>query len=239
VLVEAIGSSAGGSASAVAVPPPLPPQVWLELEGTSLDLVLEALLGRQLIREPLASRYGFGPAQLPLLRQAPFRLRVLPLEKGPFQAALELQLAVGNDRPAWITILTALRRALEEQGLQAAPAPEVAALPTVTWTREDGVPVGGWRWLSLGGAAPQLQFFLGPPPRGLVGDRALPADPAGTSGLRLRMRPQLLEARGLLPPGLPEVIRKAGRLEAEARSGRSGRSAEPLSRLTGRLDLNP
>ncbi|MFM7676261.1 MAG: hypothetical protein ACKO5F_11930 [Synechococcus sp.] len=244
VLAEALGSST----PAAAPPAPaaaLPPQVWLELEGSSLDLVLEALLGRQLIREPLASRYGFGPAQLQLLRQAPFRLRVLALPQGPFQASLELQLAVGNDRAAWIRILTALRQALEEQGLQAAPSPGVAPLPTATWTRDDGAVVGGWRWVTVRGGAPELQFFLGPPPRTAQAEAAVsPAIRTGAPAaapvqLDLRLRPQELERRGLLPPGLPEVIRKASRLEASAEAGRSGRVPDPVSRLTGRLDLNP
>ena len=47
------------------------------------------------------------------------------------------------------------------QALQA-PGPAVTT-PTSTWSREDGMVVGGWRWFQASGA-PQLLLFLGPYP---------------------------------------------------------------------------
>ncbi|MCT0226425.1 hypothetical protein [Synechococcus sp. CS-1328] len=241
-LLSGPGSALASSAKAAAAAP-LASDVLLELRGSSLDLVLQSLLARQLIRDPLAARYGLGPAQLPLLRQAPFRLRVRPLAKGPFQAALELQLAVGSDRKDWIAILSALRSALEEQGLQAVTVATADPLPTATWTREDGVVIGGWRWLSVRGAPPELQFFLGPLPKTPVQEpplaQALPPVASRITQLSLRLQPAELEGRGLLPPALPAVIRSARRLEVTALADQAGRNPDPLSLLTGRLDLNP
>ncbi|CAK6694001.1 hypothetical protein [Synechococcus sp. CBW1107] len=243
-LLSGPGSVVAASAErGPATPLLLASDVLLELRGSSLDLVLQSLLARQLIRDPLAARYGMGPAQLPLLRQAPFRLRVRPLASGPFQAALELQLAVGSDRKAWITILSALRSALEEQGLQIMATATADPLPTATWTREDGVVIGGWRWVSVRGAAPELQFFLGPLPKTAVQEsalaEALPPEARRLSQLSLRLQPAELEERGLLPPALPAVIRSASRLEVTALADQAGRNPDPLSLLTGHLDLNP
>ncbi len=99
--------------------------------------------------------------------------------------------------------------------------------------------------MSVRGGPPELQFFLGPLPRRSAAEASvLQGLGAGATAalpvrLELRLRPQELERRGLLPPALPAVIRKASRLEASAAAGRSGRVPDPLSRLTGRLDLNP
>jgi hypothetical protein len=78
--------------------PPLPADLLLELQGSSLEQLFRGLLARQLIRDPLAARYGIDTKGLALLRRSPFRLRLQPLATGPFQASLELQVAVGSDR---------------------------------------------------------------------------------------------------------------------------------------------
>ncbi|MFN5118523.1 MAG: hypothetical protein ACK5JJ_10520, partial [Cyanobacteriota bacterium] len=100
------------SASAASLERPLPSQpplsadLLLELEGPSLDPLLQGLLSRQLIREPLASRYGLDGGRMAMLRQAPFRLRLRPQPQGPFLASLELQLGVGKDPRPWQQALT-------------------------------------------------------------------------------------------------------------------------------------
>jgi len=108
--------------------PPLPADQLLQIQGASLDLLIQGLLSRQMIRDPLASRYGIDTDRLALLRQAPFQLRLRPLAHGPFQAALELQLVVGKDRPAWQSLLDRLGRSLQEQGLQSVAAPALAPI---------------------------------------------------------------------------------------------------------------
>ncbi|MFN5698627.1 MAG: hypothetical protein ACK486_16550, partial [Cyanobacteriota bacterium] len=114
------------SASAASLERPLPSQpplsadLLLELEGPSLDPLLQGLLSRQLIREPLASRYGLDGGRMAMLRQAPFRLRLRPQPQGPFLASLELQLGVGKDPRPWQQALTVVAKALQEQKLRPA-----------------------------------------------------------------------------------------------------------------------
>ena len=264
---------------------PLPPDQLLQIEGASLDLLIQGLLSRQMIRDPLASRYGIDTDRLALLRKAPFQLRLRPLPQGPFQASLELQLVAGKERAAWQRLLDRLGRSLQEQGLKPAvqtassgPAPGAAAstpaastpgpagatpsvpdptqpvptvpgmLPTVTttaasagislaaatWTRGDGVIVGGWRWLPTGSGEAQLLLFLGPVPRGplaRIGGSANPLPAAG--GLLLRSRPAALAALEMLPAEVPDLVRRASQLEIEARQ--AGDQSLPISQLTGRL----
>jgi hypothetical protein len=257
--------------------PPLPSDLLLELEGASLDQLLQGLLARQLIREPLASRYGIDESRLPQLRQAPFRLRLRPLPSGPFQASLELELAVGGQQRDWEQVLVSLAKALQEQGLAEAapsaatpPAPASSsdparsgpALPPVslrraptqptrkaTWSREDGVVVGGWRWLSAPGRDTRLLLFLGPPPeiRRAPGGTVPGADPLrdsppsqvkGPGEVTLRVRPAALDQLGLLPPEMPLLVRRSEQLSLEAAplTG-SARASDPISRLRGRLQV--
>lgn len=110
--------------------PPLPPDQLLELEGGATDLLLEGLLSRPLIRDPLSRRYGLDAGRLALLRRTPFRLQLRALPKGPFQASLELQLPVGSQKRAWEQLLEQLSRALVQQGLSPVnAAPGSAAGP--------------------------------------------------------------------------------------------------------------
>ena len=224
---------------------PLPPQVLLQLQGPSPQPLLQGLLARQLIRDPLAARYGLGPGQLPLLQRTPFRLRLRALPEGPFQAALELQLAVrAGDRRAWAQVLARLRQALLEQGLEEGPAQLTgpapgqavtgsAILPAASFRREDGVLLGGWRWLAASGTAPQLLLYLAAAPAG--GPDRLP-EPAGGpgEGLTLQARPGLLDQLALLPGGLPQPVRQAEQLSLQLWP-----LNQPLSQLRGDLRLAP
>lgn len=209
---------------------PLPADQLLEWRGPALEGLLQGLFSRQLIREPLAARYGIGETQLNMLRKAPFVLQLRSLPQGPFQAALALQLAVKGDRQPWIRLLAGLQPALVAQGLQAS-AGGTQVLPSTIWRREDGQVVGGWRWVMPKGNAPQLLVFLGPEPQSstLV---------SGQDTL-LRARPVALAALGLLPPELPGPVQQASELSILAKSqATDGRGLNsPLSQLTGRLQL--
>ncbi|MFQ6539861.1 MULTISPECIES: hypothetical protein [Aphanothece] len=230
-------------AASGSLPGPLGRGLLLELQGRSLELLLQGLLSRQLIRDPLASRYGIGRTELALLRRTPFVLRLRPLDSGPFQAGLELQLAPGADRPDWARLLSRLRQALIEQGFNEGPAPGQAApppgstqaLPTSTWSREEAGVVGGWRWTSVPGRDPELLLFLGPVPPvpDAVGSAGAPA--RATSLLQLRLRPQALTALGLLPDALPRPLLQADQLTVLAERSRAGGAM--ISRLKGRLQL--
>jgi len=238
VSAEADGLSWQGEASAkpdsvAAAPPqpaqpsasggPLPADLLLEVAGARLDLLLDALLSNAVIRQPLMERYGLDQAALERFRSTPFLLRLRPQPKGPFQASLELQLAVGQERSGWTRWLTALGQALERQGLKdqrsptssgpaAATSAVTSRLPSSLWLRDDGTPLGGWRWVvPASGGAPQLLFVLG---AGLPGaERFAAARPPAGGGLNLRARPVALAALGLLPQDLPAVARRSSQLE--------------------------
>jgi len=102
--------------------PPLPDDLLLELEGSSLDQLFQGLLARQIIRDPLASRYGLEGSRLALVRQAPFRLRLHPLPEGPYQASLDLLVRVNGARGAWSSLLERASTSLLAQGFVAAEA---------------------------------------------------------------------------------------------------------------------
>jgi hypothetical protein len=216
---------------------PLPPGQLLELSGPSLEVLLQGLLGRQLVREPLASRYGITEPQLALLRRLPFVLRLRALPRGPFLAGLTLELAPSaRDRAAWLRLLAALRDPLLQQGLQEPPAqlqavtPRLGAglLPASRWTRSDGQVVGGWFWTLPSGsrANSRLVLFVGPEP-------VQPSGSPDAKALQLRARPAELSALGLWPSGFPKLVSAAPSLELLASDG----ATQPISRLSGRLTL--
>ena len=242
------GYLGGAQASDTQPPlPPLGPSVLLELRGSELDPILEGLLSRQLIRDPLAARYGIAQPQLALIRQTPFLLRLNRLPKGPFQAGLELRLAVGSNQRQWAALLQGLRPALIAQGMVdgspslQSPAGAIgsARFPAAQWSRDDGQVVGGWRWLREPGGAPQVLLFLGPDPSGPKADGGLKAAgpaktdwaPTGKGLLRLRLRPKDLAGLGLLPPDLPKPVQTASQLAIDT----SIKRREPLSQLGGSL----
>ena len=218
--------------------PPLPAGTLLELRGPSLAPLLDSLWARQLIREPLAARYGVGDSQKKLLTSVPFRLRLRSVPRGPFQAALDLQLAVGRDRRPWAALLRDLRQGLLNQNLQEAPAqlgplaagPQSQTLPAARFLRDDGTVVGGWRWQSGGGGEPQLHLFLGPPPEAV--SAPVPSS-AKSAPLQLTLLPAALNRLGLMPPALPQLVRGALQLDLSLSP-----SNRPLSQLTGRLRLS-
>lgn len=219
--------------------PPLPAELLLELQGSSLEQLFRGLLARQLIRDPLAARYGIDTKGLALLRRSPFRLRLQPQATGPFQASLELQVAVGPDRQGWRQLLLGLAKALQAQGLQDGPGSATSSQAlAATWSRQDGVVLGGWRWIGESGPAPQLLLFLGPVP-GRWHPMATAGASAPASGeLWLRVRPRGLDQLGLLPEPLPELVRRADQLWMEAVPGESSSGGAGLSWLKGRLQVS-
>ena len=271
--------------AALAAQPPLPADLLVELEGSSLDQLLQGLLARQMIRDPLASSYGLDGARLAQARQTPFRLRLRPQGTGPFQASLELQLAVGGAHGTWKGLLDRIRTNLLAQGFKASdvplpgplatpvaptpssgsapqtqaqtqnqkptqslsqtePQPQAklqqarsAVTPTV-WTRPDGTPVGGWTWIPGGDGQNQLLLFLGPnPPSPRPFSPQGSASKAPTGQLHLRLRPEALEALGLLPEAMPPLLRRASQLWLDAEDGSPVAPANPISRLRGRLQV--
>ena len=112
-------------AEAAMVPPfsPSASDPLLEVQGTSLERLLAGLLARELIRQPLAERYGFGREQFVLLRQTPYRLVLRPLAQGPFQASVELTVLVGGKEQQWKQVLTRLGGNLEKEGLRFVSSP--------------------------------------------------------------------------------------------------------------------
>ena len=95
----------------------------LEVQGTSLERLLAGLLARELIRQPLAERYGFGREQLTLLRHTPFRLVLRPLAQGPFQASVELTVLTENKEKEWKGVLARLAGNLQNEGLRLHTSP--------------------------------------------------------------------------------------------------------------------
>lgn len=245
--LDLTGQAANGMQS-LSPPPPLPavpaakapnPATLLQLRGHQLGTILEGLLSRQLIRDPLAERYGVGPEQLALLRSTPFRLELRRQSSGPFQAALSLHLAPGAERRAWADLLLSLREPLEQQGLSDSdsrlePHQGSQALPSSIWRREDDAVVGGWRWQSLDGAPPELLLFLGPVPSPQVSP-GLPGPSAKAPTLQLEMQPRPMAELGLLPGALPAPLLQAERLSVVAQASSQGRSQ--VSALRGRLQL--
>jgi len=232
-----LGPAPARSTQTPTAPVQLPSGVLLELSGPSLAPLLDSLLARQLIREPLAARYGLGASQTKLLTSVPFRLRLRSIARGPFQAALDLQLAVGRDRRPWAVLLRDLRQGLLNQNLQEAPAqlggatagPRSQTLPAARFLRDDGAVLGGWRWQSSRTGEPQLHLFLGPAPAPATA--AVPASAMGST-LQLVMRPAALNRLGLMPAGLPQLVRAADQLVLSLSPAN-----QPISQLTGRLRL--
>jgi len=165
-----------------AVPPfaalgaPLSNQVLLELQGSSLDQLLAGLLSRQMIRDPLAARYGLEGERLERLRRAPFRLVLVPQVRGPFQATLELFITVGADRSSWEPVLAKVRASLLEQGLSpVAPSPAPAPPGEGTGTGVPPSPSAS----SPGSPAPSSPGSLASPRPGAPGSGPLPSKASG------------------------------------------------------------
>jgi len=213
------GSLAAAPRSAAAPnPEPLVPPALLELQGPQLELVLRGLLSSAALKQALADRYSIKPDALMRLSQSPFVLRLSALNQGSFLAGLQLQLRLGDGQAFWAPRLKALEQPLIDQGLSISRETGQQAL----WSR-DGVAQGGWRWLSKD----QLLLFLGPAPGSLKPARLEQEVPWS-----LRLQPKQLQAKGLLPPLMPVVVRRARELVLQGLPSRGGQTA-----LSGELTL--
>jgi hypothetical protein len=121
---------------------------------------------------------------------------------------------------------------------QAKPQQARSAVTPTVWTRPDGSPVGGWTWIPGGDGQDQLLLFLGPnPPSPRPFSPQGSASKAPTGQLHLRLRPEALEALGLLPEAMPPLLRRASQLWLDAEDGPPVAPADPISRLRGRLQV--
>ena len=199
-------------------PEPLVAPTLLELQGPRLELVLRGLLSSAALKQALADRYGIKPDALKRLSQSPFVLRLSALNQGSFLAGLQLQLRLRDGQAFWAPRLKALEQPLIDQGLSVTRGTGQQSL----WSR-DGVAQGGWRWLSKD----QLLLFLGPAPGSLKPSRLEQEAPWS-----LRLQPKQLQAKGLLPPLMPVVVRRARELVLQGLPSRGGQTA-----LSGELTL--
>jgi len=203
---------------------PLPAPQLLQLRGRRLELLQRGLTASALRRSALAERYGLGPEQLQRLQAAPFELQLRLEPRGPFRAGLLLLIDLPPDRRFWDRWLQDLARGLQRQGLERSqPLPGLSS-----WSRADGTVVGGWRWL----ARRRLLWFLGPVPRSVAASPAL-----GDADWRLQLRPQALAGSGLLPPGLPLVVRRAQQLQLQGKGEAEGLAGQRQNALSGQLEL--
>ena len=124
--------------------------------------MLEGLLSRQLIREPLALRYGLDSERLRGLRFAPFRLRLRPQPQGPFQASLELQVRLRQPPQTWQPVLQRLAQSLREQGFEPIPLALAAPKPTNP-SSERPQAAAGTTPRTAAGTTPQAQQGPKPP----------------------------------------------------------------------------
>jgi hypothetical protein len=212
------------------LPPPLGNDLLLQVSGPSLQPLLDGLLRRDLIREPLITAYGLTEADLRLLKDSPFLLSLRPLASGPFLAGLELVVAPKGERKTWTRMLDGISERLFERGLQ------VAAETATSWRDADERIVGGWRWLA-DQDQPLLQLFLGSEPPPFKSPFSESQAWNRLPGLRLQARPSALAAVSLLPLQLPMPLQQADQLQVLAETGSEGKDSP--SRLLGRLAITP
>ena len=95
----------------------------------------------------------------------------------------------------------------------------------------------GWRWLKGRDQSPQLLLFLGPPPLTIdpINDQA--GRPPAPPQLRLSVRPAAMDTLGLLPEDMPVLTRRADQIWFRAEPLDPRRPDDPITRLTGRLEL--
>ena len=210
-------------------PAPLASDQLIELSGPALDPLLQGFLGRQLIRDPLASAYGLGEARLALVRRSRFRITLRQVSSGSFQAGLELLVRPSGKPVAWQQLLEGLAAGLEARGLERVPG------SATLWRDRKSKVVGGWRWLG----PPQrqlLQLFVGPQPPTPSNEWLTDEVWQRLTTLQLRARPEALAGLDLIPQQAPSVLMSAEDLQLYAQQGLDDQGAT-FSRLLGRLQV--
>lgn len=233
-LLAPVAPAARGASPALApasLPQILPSSLLLQVSGRSLQPLLAGLLGRELIREPLVTAYGFSEGDIKLLKDSPFQLSLRPLASGPFQAGLELVVAPQGDRNQWTRMLDGISERLYARGLQS------VAETATSWRDGDERIVGGWRWLPPAGKQPLLQLFLGPEPPPFRTPLTSPQQWQALPTLQLQARPAALADAALLPLQLPLPLQQADQLLVLAQSPSTSKVAP--SKLLGRMAITP
>ncbi|MFN6134636.1 MAG: hypothetical protein ACK46L_17340 [Synechococcaceae cyanobacterium] len=220
VLWQGVTSSVDGlQAAPPRWTPPRPEQpaleegLLLELRGSALEPLLQGLVSRELIREPLTERYGLNRQRLERLQQSPFRLRLRPLRQGPFLAGMDLQLALSGAQADWQPVLDHIAESLAEQGLQRAAGdatrasdPSAPSAPSAPPSSSPSTPAVNEANKSPGSAsktqAPQPALSLWTRPNGDVigGWRWIPSR-SGSSQLMLYLGSPPTTAMALAPLG--------------------------------------
>ena len=181
----------------------------LLLEGEQLRALVAALTAREVVRNPLASRYGINAGDLDRLIAMPFRLRLVANPSQAFQAGVQIQLWTGGDSDAVRRWLSTLADQLRMSGWTTTPSDPIAD----GWLINEGgsdTPVGGWRWLQTEDQDPVLSLGLGLAPANDVIPTMKGA--ARTPWFGLQASPEALDALGMLPAQTPLQIRRASSL---------------------------
>ena len=189
----------------------LPPDVLLQLEGTSLQPLLGGLLSQGPMQVSLLKAHGLGPQLQAQLLAMPFVLQVRPNPpQSSFKATVVLRL---NSSPEQAKQLeTALERSLGQ-------SPSLGV---------DSLVRGGWRRLESG----QLLVALGGVPSQSLQDWApLKISRNGEVQLKLLARPKALQRAGLLPPKLPAALRDSRLISAGWSAQASGDAVAQLEAL--------
>ncbi len=181
----------------------------LLLEGEQFRALVAALTAREVVRNPLASRYGINAGDLDRLIAMPFRLRLVANPSQAFQAGVQIQLWTGGDSDAVRRSLSTLADQLRMSGWTTTPSDPIAD----GWLINEGgsdTPVGGWRWLQTEDQDPVLSLGLGLAPANDVIPTMKGA--ARTPWFGLQASPETLDALGMLPAQTPLQIRRASSL---------------------------
>ena len=208
----------------------------LELSSWSSRMLLGAMLNRSLIRDGLEEDYGLPPTlQLELL-DAPLLLQVNRVDKGPFQAGVQLDLQLPNKGNVVTSALNKAADRLLESGLSQREQPLTdpdgrAQGRVVLWYekekqagndnaggknqggKNDERLLGGWTWLAANASKnlpARLRLTLASAPDAVQSSQSLPMDPASLSA---SMQPLALNKLGLLGSSWPKPVRQSQRLD--------------------------
>ena len=194
------------------------------------------MLNRSLIRDGLEEDYGLPPTlQLELL-DAPLLLQVNRVDKGPFQAGVQLDLQLPNKDNVATSALNKAADRLLESGLSQREQPLTdpdgrAQGRVVLWYeketqagnenaggknqggKNDERLLGGWTWLAANASKnlpARLRLTLASAPDAVQSSQSLPMDPASLSA---SMQPLALNKLGLLGSSWPKPVRQSQRLD--------------------------
>ena len=215
-----------------------------EVDGRRLDLILGALLSRQIIQAPLEEHYGINGSMRSTIADQPFALRLRSRESGAYKAGLQIQLPLKGQPQQWLAILEAVSDRLQSRGFQQAlqAGSSAESQSSTLWQRQDDdgyTIVGGWQIINgLQNNAQQtsvlsIGFGMEPDPKSF-----LDFDLSQTSSaLRISGNPRQLVQLGLLGGLWPKPVQQAtGLTMAVTPLSRSG-AGNSWWRINGALTL--